>query len=153
MLGLESVSYERADGGTGRQAAEASRLDLSGLSGNELQKLTFTFTLELLMDNEDGGFQDGDTYSFSLPEEWMQVEDTEEPVPVCRWLPEEPDMDTGIQIGQYEITDHRVTVTLGAAVEDETSEAILGADVYKRQSRVRAGARREDRLGHDYGDP
>lgn len=127
VLGLESVSYEREDGGTGRQAAEASRLDLSGLSGNELQKLTFTFTLELLMDNEDGGFQDGDTYSFSLPEEWMQVEDTEEPVPVCRWLPEEPDMDTGIQIGQYEITDHRVTVTLGAAVEDETSEAILGA--------------------------
>ena len=104
--------------------ALSSRLDLSALSVKDNAALTLSFHFQLFPEQMEGGIVKGDTFYFMIPAEWFDVKDTLEPVSVYNCQPSDHEVDTQTRVGQYEIHDHRVTVTMDEAVE--TAGSVMG---------------------------
>ena len=126
-LKLEKLTYWDTDSKENICMPENNRLDLSGLSQDDLSGMEFTYVFRLLIENIDGGLKQNDTFSFVLPEEYFFVESTLQPTPIYNCQLSDHDKATDQQVGLYEIHGNKVTVTLDAHVEDAAVTYVTAA--------------------------
>lgn len=114
QLDWSDVSFRQA----GQEPVTVSKvdncLDLSAMNPDTLEALQFTAGFAFLRDGMEGGFQEGDTFQYTLPGEYIMLEDI--PQPVDMYLSNQYGSRNQERIAVYTVTDNIVTVTMTAEV-------------------------------------
>lgn len=118
-ISLEKVNYRNESGADIEIKAEDKRMDLTGLTKAELQKLTLGYFAQFAHEGEEKQVQEGDSFHIVIPSEFFKAENTRLPVPVYNCDAADYTRNSEVQVAQYEIKDNVVTVTFIEGVEAE----------------------------------
>lgn len=115
QLDWSDVSFRQA----GQEPVTVSKvddcLDLSAMNPDTLETLQFTAGFVFWRDGMEGGFQEGDTFQYTLPREYIMLEDI--PQPANMYLSNQYGNGNQERIAVYTVTDNIVTVTMTVEAE------------------------------------
>lgn len=109
---LYKAAYRNAQQAETEAVAEDGRVDLSQVSLNELQNISLFFSFQLIKDKNDRLIKGQDTFSFTIPSDYLIVADKTEPTEVYKSMSGDMNVATDLKVGTYIIKNQVVTVTM-----------------------------------------
>ncbi|MDD3219698.1 MAG: SpaA isopeptide-forming pilin-related protein [Lachnospiraceae bacterium] len=109
-----------------KDEAGAYRADLTAMNAYNLESLTIELGFDLVPAIAEKQIQPGDTLTYTLPVNMLNLTDTTEPVAVMNRDVADNNIELADQIATYEIKDNVVKVTFTDGVNAETATNIIG---------------------------